>query len=180
MNHVLILKAANFSAQKHRRQRRKDEFSSPYINHPIEVSLLIAEIGGIDDPEVLIAALLHDTIEDTKTTSKELEVEFGKKVCDYVLEVSDDKSLPWEERKRKQIENAKHLSKGATLIKIGDKISNVTDVINNPSDDWDLKRRLEYLDWSERVIDNCPKVNNKLENRFKEIIQHGRDIIKSS
>ena len=178
MNHALILKAANFSAQKHIKQRRKDEFSSPYINHPLAVALAIAEIGGVNDPEVLAAALLHDTIEDTKTTSEELEAEFGKKVCEYVLEVSDDKALPKEERKVKQIEHARHLSKGATLIKLGDKISNVTDVMNDPPDDWNLKRRKDYLDWAEKVIENCPKVNDELENRFKEIIKQGREILK--
>ena len=68
MNHTLILKAANFSAQKHRKQRRKDEFSSPYINHPIAVSLAIADIRSVDNPEILAAALLHDTNEDKETT----------------------------------------------------------------------------------------------------------------
>ena len=178
LNHTLILKAANFSAQKHSKQRRKDEESSPYVNHPIAVALAIAEIGGVDDPEVLAAALLHDTIEDTETTPEELEAEFGKNVCEYVLEVSDDKSLPKEERKRKQIEHARHLSKGAALIKLGDKISNVTDVMNDPPDDWDIKRRQEYLDWAEKVIENCPKVNDQLENRFKEIVKQGREDLK--
>ena len=177
-NHTLILKAANFSAQKHRKQRRKDEFSTPYINHPIAVSLAIAEIGGVEDPEILAAALLHDTIEDTETTPEELEAEFGKNVRDYVLEVSDDKNLPKDERKSKQIEHARHLSKGAALIKLGDKISNVTDVMNDPPDDWDIKRRQDYLDWAEKVIENCPKVNDELENRFKEIIKQGREILK--
>ena len=75
MNYNLILKAAKFSAQKHSRQRKKDEFSTPYVNHPIAVSLVISEIGGIKDPEVLAAALLHDTIENTETTAEELEAE---------------------------------------------------------------------------------------------------------
>ena len=142
------------------------------------MSLAIAEIGGVDDPEILAAALLHDTIEDTDTTPEELEAEFGKNVCEYVLEVSDDKDLPKDERKSKQIEHARHLSKGAALIKLGDKISNVTDVMNDPPDDWDLKRRQDYLDWAEKVIENCPKVNDELENRFKEIIKQGREILK--
>ncbi|SVE44770.1 uncharacterized protein METZ01_LOCUS497624, partial [marine metagenome] len=104
MSHTLILKAAHFSAQKHSTQRRKDENASPYINHPISVALAIAQIGGVDDPEILAAALLHDTLEDTETTPEELEDEFGKKVCEYVLDVTDDKTLPKDERKRRQIE----------------------------------------------------------------------------
>ena len=177
MNNTLILKAAHFSAQKHSTQRRKDEDASPYINHPISVALAIAQIGGVDDPEILAAALLHDTIEDTETTPEELEDEFGKKVCEYVLDVTDDKTLPKEERKRRQIEHAKKISNGAALIKLGDKISNVTDVINNPPEDWDNNRRKEYLDWAEKVIENCPKVNDKMENKFQEIIKQGREAL---
>ena len=93
------------------------------------------------------------------------------------MEVSDDKDLPKDERKAKQIEHARHLSKGAALIKLGDKISNVTDVMNDPPDDWDIKRRQDYLDWAEKVIENCPNVNDELENRFKEIIKQGREIL---
>ena len=177
MNHTLILKAAHFSAQKHSRQRRKDEDASPYINHPISVALAIAQIGGVDDPEILAAALLHDTLEDTETTPEELEAEFGKKVCDYVLDVTDDKTLPKDERKRRQIEHAKKISKGAALIKLGDKISNVTDVTNNPPADWDINRRKQYLDWAEKVIENCPKVNDRMENKFQEIIKQGREAL---
>ena len=174
MTHTLILKATHFAAQKHREQRRKDEYASPYIIHPISVALAIAQIGGVDDPEILAAALLHDTLEDTKTEPEELEAEFGKKVCEYVLDVSDDKTLPKDERKSRQIEHAKTLSKGAALIKLGDKISNVTDVINNPPSDWDINRRKAYLDWAEAVIKNCPQVNEKMENKFQEVLSSGR------
>ena len=177
MTHTLILKAAHFAAQKHRDQRRKDKHASPYIIHPISVALAIAQIGRVDDPEILAAALLHDTLEDTKTEPEELEAEFGKKVCEYVLDVSDDKTLPKDERKRRQIEHAKKISKGAALIKLGDKISNVTDVINSPPEDWDINRRKEYLDWAEKVIENCPKVNDRMENKFKEIIKQGREAL---
>ena len=177
MTHTLILKAAHFAAKKHRDQRRKDKHASPYIIHPISVALEIAQIGGVDDPEILAAALLHDTLEDTDTKPEELEAKFGKKVCEYVLDVTDDKTLPKDERKRRQIEHAKKISKGAALIKLGDKISNVTDVINNPPEDWDINRRKEYLDWAEKVIDNCPKVNDRMENKFQEIIKQGREAL---
>ena len=177
MTHTLILKAAHFAAQKHRDQRRKDKHASPYIIHPISVALAIAQIGRVDDPEILAAALLHDTLEDTKTEPEDLEAEFGKKVCEYVLDVSDDKTLPKDERKRRQIEHAKKISKGAALIKLGDKISNVTDVINSPPEGWDINRRKEYLDWAEKVIENCPKVNDRMENKFQEIIKQGREAL---
>ena len=60
MEYELILKAAHFAAEKHRDQRRKGSEASPYINHPISVALILSEIGGVDDPEILSAALLHD------------------------------------------------------------------------------------------------------------------------
>ena len=175
MNNQLILKAAHFAAQKHRDQRRKDKEVSPYINHPISVAKIISEIGNIEDPEVLAAALLHDTIEDTETTVDELIDNFGERVCSLVQEVTDDKSLPKMERKQRQIEHAKEISEGAALIKLGDKISNVTDITNTPPTDWDSNRRLEYFEWAEKVINNCPKVNTSLEKYFKYSIQKGRE-----
>ena len=175
MNNQLILKAAHFAAQKHKDQRRKDKEVSPYINHPISVAKIISEIGNIEDPEVLAAALLHDTIEDTETTVDELIDNFGERVCSLVQEVTDDKNLPKMERKQRQIEHAKEISEGAALIKLGDKISNVTDITNTPPTDWDSNRRLEYFEWAEKVINNCPKVNISLEKYFKYSIQKGRE-----
>ncbi len=177
INSSLVLKAAKFAALKHRDQRRKDVESSPYIIHPISVALVIADIGGIEEPEILAAALLHDTLEDTDTSVSELDEIFGGTVRQYVEEVTDDKSLPKEERKQKQIEHAATLSKGATLIKLGDKISNVSDVTHSPPAGWDTERRKQYLDWAEAVINNCPKVNNALEEHFSEVLSNGRDVL---
>jgi guanosine-3',5'-bis(diphosphate) 3'-pyrophosphohydrolase len=180
MKETLILKAAQFAAQKHKNCRRKDPEKSPYIIHPISVALVIAETGDVDDPEVLAAALLHDTIEDTDTTSEELTSVFGEKVCRLVEEVSDDKSLEKAERKRLQIEHAPELSPEAVLIKLGDKISNVKDVTNSPPADWNVERRMEYLDWTEKVITNCPKVNSALEQHFTEVLEVGRRALHST
>ena len=177
MNNQLILKAAHFAAQKHKDQRRKDKEVSPYINHPISVAKIISEIGKIEDPEVLAAALLHDTLEDTETTVEELIDHFGERVCSLVQEVTDDKNLPKMERKQRQIEHAKEISEGAALIKLGDKISNVTDITNTPPTSWDSKRCLEYFDWAEKVINNCPKVNQAFENYFAKTIKTGRESI---
>jgi GTP diphosphokinase / guanosine-3',5'-bis(diphosphate) 3'-diphosphatase len=79
-NELLLLRAIDFAARKHRDQRRKDKEASPYINHPISVSLLLAKIGGITDRDVLSAAILHYTLEDTDTTSEELEAAFGMRI----------------------------------------------------------------------------------------------------
>ena len=177
INSILVLKAAQFAAIKHRDQRRKDVESSPYIIHPISVALAIADIGGIKEPEILAAALLHDTLEDTKTSVSELDEVFGETVRKYVEEVTDDKSLLKDERKQKQIEHAVNLSRGATLIKLGDKISNVSDVTHSPPAGWDTERRKQYLDWAEAVINNCPKVNNALEEHFTEVLSNGRNVL---
>ena len=177
MSSQLILKAAHFAAQKHRDQRRKDEDSSPYINHPISVAKIISEIGNVEDPEVLAAALLHDTIEETKPTPEELIDNFGERVCSLVQEVTDDKNLPKLERKQRQIDHAKEISEGAALIKLGDKISNVTDITNTPPTDWDSNRRLDYFEWAEKVINNCPRVNESLENHFAEVVRKGKNLI---
>jgi len=177
INHQLILKAADFAAYKHRNQKRKDEEKTPYINHPIAVAKIISEIGNVEDPEVLAAALLHDTLEDTKTTPEELIDNFGERVCHLVQEVTDDKTLPKLERKQRQIDHAKEISKDAALIKLGDKISNVTDITNTPPTDWDSNRRLDYFEWAEKVINNCPKVNEVLENHFAEVVRKGKNLI---
>jgi GTP diphosphokinase / guanosine-3',5'-bis(diphosphate) 3'-diphosphatase len=73
-----LLKAIEFASRKHLTQRRKDKDASPYINHPIAVTHLLADTGGVTDLVTLMAAVLHDTIEDTKTTAEELEAQFGR------------------------------------------------------------------------------------------------------
>ena len=172
--HALVLRAADFAAAKHRDQRRKDHRESPYINHPIKVATLIAQIGEVGDPEVLAAALLHDTLEDTATTREELEQRFGLRVLGMVLEVSDDKSLTSAERKSRQIANAPQLSRGAALIKLADKISNIRDIIDSPPKGWSVERRQNYLDWAEAVIEGCPPVSPALEQLFRDTLDECR------
>ena len=98
-----LLKAADFAAKKHRDQRRKDSTKTPYINHPIGVAHILAEEGQVDDLAVLQAALLHDTVEDTETSFEEIEQLFGREVRDIVDEVTDDRTLHYAERKRRQV-----------------------------------------------------------------------------
>jgi len=131
-------------------------------------------VGLVDDSDIIAAALLHDTIEDTNTTGEDLEAIFGSRVRGFVEEVSDDTRLYKNERKRLQIEHAADLSTGATLIKLADKICNVADIAVAPPKGWDVQRRLEYLDWAEAVINNCSKVNSALETRFYEELAKAR------
>ncbi|XP_021442396.1 guanosine-3',5'-bis(diphosphate) 3'-pyrophosphohydrolase MESH1 isoform X2 [Oncorhynchus mykiss] len=97
---VILLETVNFAAEKHRNQRRKDAEQTPYITHPIGVARILSHEGGITDIEVLQAALLHDTVEDTDTSIGELQIVFGQTVARLVQEVTDDKALSKEETKR--------------------------------------------------------------------------------
>ncbi len=175
-----ILLAVEFAAHKHRDQRRKGIDTSPYINHPIQVAELLSRVGEVDDLATLMAAVLHDTVEDTETTPDDLEDAFGSEVRDLVDEVTDDQSLPRAERKRRQIEHAPHLSDRAKLIKIADKICNVRDVGHDPPDDWSEARRTEYLDWAEKVVAGCRGINEKLDNYFDECLAASKEALRSS
>jgi guanosine-3',5'-bis(diphosphate) 3'-pyrophosphohydrolase len=150
---ALLLKALAFAAHKHRDQRRKDADASPYINHPISLADVLVNEGGVSDVEVICAALLHDTVEDTATTHAELVDAFGARVARIVAEVTDDKQLAKAERKRLQVVRAPHISPEAKLVKLADKIANLRDVAQRPPAGWDLARRREYFDWAKQVID---------------------------
>lgn len=171
---TLLFKALTFAAEKHRHQRRKDIQSSPYINHPIEVAHLLWTVGDVDDMATIIAALLHDTLEDTDTTSEEIRALFGDEVLGLVLEVSDEKHLPKKERKKRQILHAPNLSEQAKLLKLADKICNIRDIAYSPPKTWPLRRKMDYLRWAEAVIDGLRGVNAPLENHFEHILAEAR------
>ena len=173
-NTAKLLQAARFASAKHVSQKRKGNDGEPYINHPLEVANLLANVGKVEDHDILIAALLHDTVEDTETTEAEITELFGESVTKMVLEVSDDKSLPKAERKQKQIEHAPHLSVGAKHIKLGDKISNIGDVMKNPPDGWSNERRREYVEWGEKVVAGLRGTNENLEKHFDELVAQAK------
>jgi guanosine-3',5'-bis(diphosphate) 3'-pyrophosphohydrolase len=162
----LLLKALSFAAYKHRYQRRKGVKPIPYINHPIAVTDLLVRTGNIRDPETIAAALLHDTVEDTNTTLEELETEFGTAISQLVAELTDDKKLPDEERKRRQVEHASSLSPRARIIKLADKTCNLRDVVQDPPAKWTLKRKQQYFDWAKEVVDKIRGTNIELEKAF--------------
>lgn len=170
----LLIKAVKFSAEKHKTQRRKDAEGSPYINHPIDVAETLWNVGGVRDIRVIVAAILHDTVEDTSTSPAEIEEQFGPVVRALVQEVTDDKSLPKTERKRLQIEHAPHLSTGAKQIKLADKISNIHDVGFAPPADWPYQRRVDYLTWADRVVNGLRGCNEGLEQLFDKTISRAR------
>jgi guanosine-3',5'-bis(diphosphate) 3'-pyrophosphohydrolase len=165
-----FIKALKFAAEKHRYERRKDELKSAYITHPIQAVEILWEVGKIRDIDVLTAALLHDVLEDTSTTDEEIGEPFGTQVLAIVKEVTDDKSLPKEERKRQQVLHAPFLSPKAKYVKLADKICNVRDIRENPpaAADWSLDRKVKYIKWSKEVVDGMRGANLTLEKRFDE------------
>lgn len=167
---ALFLKAVNFSADKHRNQRRKGEPASPYVNHPIEVANVLWTIGEVYDVTTIVAALLHDTLEDTDTTAPEIRSIFGEEVLRLVQEVSDDKDLTKEERKQRQIREAPSLSLAAKQIKLADKACNVSDIANYPPQNWSWQRKMEYLDWAAAVVAGLRGANTRLEMYFDKVL----------
>lgn len=166
MSAATIVKAAQFAAEKHKNQRRKDADASPYINHPLALASVLAVEGGVESPDVICAALLHDTVEDTETTADELMAVFGAKVTGIVLEVTDDKSLDKAVRKEEQVRHAPHISQEAKLVKLADKICNLRDILASPPADWSADRKREYFDWAARVVEGLRGVHPALESVF--------------
>lgn len=163
-----VIAALHFAARKHRQQRRKDPDHTPYINHPIELLNILANEAHIDDPVVLVGALLHDTVEDTPTTLEEIARVFGDDVASVVEQLTDDKSLPKATRKQRQVEHVAHVSDRAKLVKLADKIANVRDLAIAPPPDWSLERRREYCNWGKRVVDQIRGTHDVLEALFDQ------------
>jgi guanosine-3',5'-bis(diphosphate) 3'-pyrophosphohydrolase len=176
MHTALILHAARFATEKHQGQRRKNAEGSPYIYHPLEVALVLAAEGDIENPELLAAALLHDTIEDTATTFAELSALFGDRIAGIVQEVSDDKSLPKEVRKEEQVRKAPSLSPEAKTLKLADKICNLRDILTSPPADWPLARKQAYFDWAKRVGAGLRGVHPALETLFDETLARRKEL----
>ncbi len=162
----VILRALQFAARKHVGQHRKGGHNVPYINHPIDVATMLATVGGVADPEVLAAAMLHDTVEDTDTTFEELQREFGPVITGLVSEVTDDPDLTSAERKATQEREAPFKSPRAKLIRLADKTCNVGDITHAPPPNWPAERRRDYFAWAARVVKALGDVNPALEAEF--------------
>src|SRR3954452_21500409 len=163
---IAVLKAADAAARWHVHQRRKGVAEEPYVNHLLEVASLVAEATEGKDPALVIAALLHDAIEDQEVPRDIIAETWGEEVAKIVEEVTDDKSLPKEERKRKQVESASEKSARAKLLKLADKTSNLRAITASPSPEWSVKRRIEYVAWAREVVAGLTGTNEWLEAEF--------------
>jgi guanosine-3',5'-bis(diphosphate) 3'-pyrophosphohydrolase len=153
-----LLDAVMYAALCHQAQKRKDAAQTPYIVHPLTVAHTLLHVGHVIDIDVLIAAVLHDVVEDTDATIDDVRARFGDRVAGLVAEVTDDKTLAPSAVKRSQIERVRHASDGAKLIKMADKISNVWDVRDRPTG-WTMERMRGYACWSQQVALAASSVN---------------------
>lgn len=163
-----VLKAADAAARWHVHQRRKGAAKEPYINHLLEVATLVAEATEGEDVDLIVAALLHDAIEDCEVPKEMIADIFGDDVAAVVAEVTDDKRLPKEERKRLQLETAHKKSLRAKIIKLADKTSNLRTIVASPAPDWSVRRRMEYISWARKVVEGLRGANAYLEKEFDE------------
>lgn len=167
----LLLAAADFAAKKHATQRRKDVAKTPYINHPIAVANYLAQ-AGVRDVDTLICALLHDVVEDTDATLEEVERLFGKRVRDLVADVTDDRALPREQRKRAQVEHVAHALPGARLVKMADKLHNLSTLLVEYPASWTPQRVQGYFVWGRAVVAGCRGLNAKLEAQLDDLFEN--------
>ena len=165
-----VLRAADAAARWHVHQRRKGSAEEPYINHLVEVAMPVAEATDGTDTNLVIAALLHDAIEDSEVPKEMIAEIFGEDVASIVAEVTDDKGIPKAERKLKQIETAATKSPRAKILKLADKTSNLRAITASPSPDWSVKRRIEYVLWARNVAKGLRGVNQRLEDQFDEAV----------
>jgi (p)ppGpp synthase/HD superfamily hydrolase len=167
---VTLLRAASFAARVHATHRRKGAAREPYVNHVLEVAQILAEHAA--PAEAIIAALLHDTVEDSDNdpepvTLEQIAAAFGPAIAAIVAEVSDDKSLPKEARKALQVKHAPGRSAAAKALKLADKISNLRAIIASPPANWDHGRRVEYVGWAGRVAHGLKGAHPSLDALFE-------------
>jgi GTP diphosphokinase / guanosine-3',5'-bis(diphosphate) 3'-diphosphatase len=162
-----ILAAARFAAEKHSAHRRKGSVAEPYVNHLIEVAELLARTSDSLDTNLIVAALLHDTIEDAGVTRQEIAERFNEDVAALVVEVTDDKSLPKATRKALQIENAPHKSVRAQTLSAADKISNLRSILSSPPAGWNFEQKADYVRWARQVVGRFGHLNGRLAAEFR-------------
>lgn len=158
-----IHKTIIFAEKAHREQKRKGS-DIPYIIHPLSVALTLGRVGVDDD--VIVSALLHDTVEDCNTSLHEIRDIFGERVATLVDEVTE-KGFGWQERKKSILEKIPHISKDALLIKSADMMHNMSDLL------FDIKEKGEkafekFAVPKKEKMDQCEKVLKEMEKVWPE------------
>lgn len=171
---VRLARAFDFAARRHADQRRKGPRAVPYVNHLADVACRLAEATGGRDPDLVIAGVLHDAVEDTDATPAEIAAAFGADVAALVAEVTDDKSLPKDVRKRLQVDRTPHKSARARRLKLADLASNLTSLADDPPVKWPLERRQAYVTWAEAVAAGCRGTDAALEAGFDAALAGAR------
>lgn len=167
-----FLDALNFVAVRHRDQRRKGKAGAPYVNHLIEVAWILSQ-HGVEDIDVLCAALLHDAVEDAGVPESEIRKRFGSRVSDMVAWLTDDPTLMLADRKQDQIDRSQYMPAEVQNIRIADKISNLRGILMSPPERWSLERKLSYYKWARAVISGCDKGLPSLLRAFDDVYDSG-------
>ena len=141
-----LFDAASFAARAHRHQLRKDG-QTPYAAHPFRVCLVVRQVFGIDDPRVLTAALLHDTIEDTPTDRDDLTERYGDEVAGWVAALTKDMRLPDDEREEAYCRVLAAAGWPVVVCKLADITDNLGDSVGFPPE-----KRRRTLARSERYL----------------------------
>lgn len=162
-----LLEALQFAAVRHQYDRRGGYDRLPYINHLIKVTNALVNRCGETEDTLLLAAVLHDIIEDTEVTGEELASRFGHAVAETVLELTDDMALPYEVRKQRQLDTAVRLSRRARIIRLADKVSNIEDIFSYPLD-WPLDKKARYLHNAAQIAAIIKGDNSRLDQWFEQ------------
>ena len=164
--------AINFAFKAHNGQTRKGS-SEAYIMHPLRVMSSLIELG-ITDTNILCASVLHDTLEDCDVSVDDLKVNFGERICSIVKNLTDDKTLPRNERKSKTRDKITHASSNVKLIKAADRFDNLNGEF--PSF-WTTEKKLQYLKESKLLIEALSK--NLYDDIYSAFVRQFIDVIAS-
>ena len=170
---IKLAHAYDFAAKAHANQRRLGKDAKPYINHVIDVAHWVAKAAP-DNPDYTVVALLHDVLEDTEITHIELTQVFGSQIVTWVQELTDNMAQPKAWIKAEQIRTAPMLSECASIVRVADKISNLSEMVTNPPIDWHIERQHTYYMWCAQVVQLCPYVPPILGQAFTEVYNAGR------
>jgi len=167
---MLEADALAFASHWHQGQVRKGRHHEPFLQHPMRVAYRLQR-HGLNDPVLIQAALLHDVLEDTACPPRLMEERFGAEVLSLVQEVTDNKEHLKLLRKQTQVERAPLLSLKAKLIRLADKIDNLSGLQEDPPQGWSILRQREYVTWSRRVVKGIRGTHPGLEQEFDEIAE---------